>query len=68
MAWRKKREELQLLTKGKKESAGWRMVSFLAPICYKEGVICCKQHHGSMAGELFSDYVYDKFILKQCKS
>ena len=53
MARRKQGEELQLSAKGEKEETGWRMLSFFAAICYKQGVVCCEKYHGNMAGELF---------------
>ena len=61
--WRKKGEGLhqECNTKGKKEGTGRRMAKFMVAIYHDSGVIECFQYEGNINGELFSQFVRDRF-------
>ena len=72
MAWRKKKEGLDIhcTAKGEKSGKGGRSAAFMVGISYNSGVVLCEQYEGRLNGAKFSKMIRDKFpaALERCKN
>ena len=71
MAWRKRKEELDIhcTTKGKKSGNGGCSVAFMVGISYNSGVVLCEQYDGRLTGAKFANMIKNHFprVLALCK-
>ena len=61
MAYRLRREGLDITTKGKKEGVNGQNASFFVAIAYNKGVVLCEQFKGKFNGESYSEFVREHF-------
>lgn len=61
--WKKKGESLdkQCTAKGKKEGTGGSTAKFMVAIAYGKGIIKCHQYNENINGELFAEFIKEKF-------
>ena len=61
--WKKKGESLHkdCTAKGKKEGTGGSTAKFMVAIAYGKGIIKCHQYNEHINGELFAEFIKEKF-------